>query len=346
MRLVKAGISISASRLAVGIAAVALLVSACHVLGTSASGLASGAQITVGVVPSVENAPLHVAAEDGLFRAQGLNVTIKTYSSLGSEIHALTSGQVDIAAGDYADFFYEQANRHASLHLIADGYDATSNLMELLTLPGSTVTTPQDLAGKTVATPEAQAISPFSPGSRTGPCASVPVPYSIETLATESVLQSDGVSPTSVCWKPTPAPNMIGELRSGQVSAILVTEPYILEAESQLGAVELLDSCSGETTDLPLSGYFSLAAYARTQAPAVAAFQSALRTAQADSAMRGPVEAALPSFAGMSAQDAALITVGTYPTFLSVGQVQRVADLMYNSGMISAPLNVSSLVSG
>jgi NitT/TauT family transport system substrate-binding protein len=343
MRLVKAGISISASRLALGITSVALLVSACHVPGTSASGPASGTQITVGVVPGVDNAPLHVAVEDGLFRAQGLNVTIKTYNSLGPEIHALTSGQVDIAAGDYADFFYEQAAGRASLHLIADGYDATSNLMEVLTLPGSGVTTPQDLFGKTVATPEAQL---SFPGSSSGSCATDPAPYNIETLATESVLESDGVSPTTVCWRPTPLPDMIGELRSGQVSAILVTEPYILEAESELGAVELLDSCSGETTDLPLSGYFSLAAYARTHAPAVAAFQSALQAAQAESAMRGPVQAALPSFAGFSAQNAALITLGTYPTFLSVGQVQRVATLMYNSGMISAPLNVSSLVSG
>ena len=62
--------------------------------------------------------------------------------------------------------------------------------------------------------------------------------------------------------------------------------------------------------------------------------------------MRGPVQAALPSFAGISAQDASLITLGSYPTFLNVGQVQRVAELMYDSGMISAPLNVSSLVSG
>jgi NitT/TauT family transport system substrate-binding protein len=345
MRLVQASLSISASRIALAIASVALLVSACHVPFTSPSGLASGAQITVGVVPGVDNAPLHVATEEGLFRAQGLNVTIKTYSSLSPEIHALTSGQVDIAAGDYVDFFYEQAVGLASLHLIADGYDATSSVMDVLTLPGSGITTPQDLSGKTVATPEAQVIH-IPPGTGTGSCANDDAPYNIETLATESVLQSDGVSPTAVCWKPTPAPDMIKELRSGQVSAILATEPYIIEAESQLGAVELLDSCSGVTTDLPLSGYFSLAAYARTHAPAVAAFQSALQTAQAKSAMRGPVVASLPSFAGISAQDAALISLGTYPTFLSVGQVQRVATLMYNSGMISSPLNVSSLVSG
>lgn len=343
MRLVQVGSGIPASRLALGIASLALLVSACHVPGTSASGPSTGTPITVGVTPGVDNAPLRVAVKEGLFAAHGLNVTIKTYDSLRPEIRALTRGQVDIAAGDYADFFYEQANGLASLHLIADGYDATPNIMEVLTLPGSSITTPRELTGKTVATPEPQVIPPAN-GSAS--YTNDDAPYNIETLATETVLQSDGVSPTSVTWKPTPAQDMIGELRSGQVSAILVTEPYILKAESQLGAVELLDSCSGATASLPLSGYFSLASYNRGHASDVAAFQAALSTAQANSAMRAPVQAVLPSFAGISAQDAALITLGSYPTFLSVGQVQRVAELMFNSGMISNPLNVSSIVSG
>lgn len=343
MRPVHVSTRVSASRVALGIAAVALLASACQATGSAATGQApSGTSITVGVVPGVDNAPLRVAVNDGLFSQHGLNVTIKTYSSLTPEFQALTSHQIDIAAGDYVDFFYEQAIGKASLHLIADGYDATSGIMEVLTLPGSGVTTPSDLAGKTVATPPAQLIPPTGGNSY----AHDNVPYSLETLATESVLQSDGVSPATVTWKPTPAQNLVQELESKQVKAILATEPYVLQAESQLGAVEVLDSLSGETTSLPLSGYFSLASYNRTNASAVGAFQAALSTAQANSAMRGPVQAVLPSFTGMKAQQASLVTLGSYPTFLNVGQVQRVAELMYDSGMISNPLNVSTLVSG
>jgi hypothetical protein len=48
----------------------------------------------------------------------------------------------------------------------------------------------------------------------------------------------------------------------------------------------------------------------------------------------------------MKAQQASLVTLGSYPTSLNVGEVQRVAELMYDSGMISSPLNLSSLVSG
>jgi NitT/TauT family transport system substrate-binding protein len=343
MRIVQVGARVSASRIAVGILALAFLASACHVPGTSSGADAGGASIVVGVVPGADNAPLRVAVKEGLFRDRGLNVTIKTYSSLRPEIQDLIGGHIAIAAGDYADFFYEQAAGHAKLHIIADGYDATSNLMELLTLPGSNVTTPQDLVGKTVATPEPQLIPPSSPS---GSYLNDNAPYNIETLATEAVLQSDGVSPSSVTWKPTPAQDIIGDLQNRQVSAILVTEPQVLEAESQLGAVELLDSLHGATGSLPLSGYFSLASYDRAHAATLSAFREALETAQAQSAMRGPVQAVLPSFTGVSPQMAQLVTLGSYPTFLSVGQVQRVAALMYDSGMLSNPLNVRSLISG
>ena len=48
----------------------------------------------------------------------------------------------------------------------------------------------------------------------------------------------------------------------------------------------------------------------------------------------------------MSARNAALVTLGTYPTSLNVGQVQRVATLMYDSGMIRNPISVRTLTSG
>jgi len=336
MRLVRA--SAAASRIALITMSAALAVAGCSISGAGNSG---GGQLTVGIVPGIDNSPLMVGQEEGLFRDHGLNVVVQNFPSLRSEFQALRNGGVDIAAGDYADFFYEEATNMASLHLVADGYDAAPGVMEVLTLPGSKITTPQGLEHRVVATPEPQLIPSFY-----GPYTSDIVPYSIETLATESVLRSDGVPPDTVKWRPTPAQDMINELRSGQVSAILVAEPYVIAAESQLGAVEVVDSASGPTASLPLSGYFSLAAYADAHRSQLQQFQAALGSAQSDAATGGPLQAMLPHFTGMSAQDAALETLGLFPTSLSVGQVQRVADLMYDSGVINSPLPMSRLVGG
>ena len=329
---VLAATSTTARRVSLGLLAVTLAAGCTSAAGSTAAG--GGSSITVAVIPGTDTAPVMAAVKAGLFRDHGLNVTIKTYNSLQPEVQALKAGSVDIAAGDYADFFYESAVGKASLHLVADGYDASSNVMEVLSLPGSGITTPQNLVHKVVATPEAQLIPPGNS-----------VPYSMETLATQSVLNSDGVTPTDVTWKPTPTQDMIPELRSGQVNAILATEPTIIEAESQLGAVEVLDSCSGQTAGLPLSGYFSLAAYASAHRAQLQQFRLALASAQANASAGGSLQAMLPHLTGMSTKYAALVTLGSYPTSLSVGQVQRVADLMLDSGAISTPLSVSKLAS-
>jgi NitT/TauT family transport system substrate-binding protein len=324
-----------------GSAWLVLFATGCHipVVGTSsgqAAGQAQGGgqQITVAVVPGFENAPLQVGVKDGLFARHGLNVTVQTYQTLQQAYGALTSGQAEVISGDYSGLLYVQAHaRHTQLRLIADGYDATPGLMEVLTLPGSPVRVPQDLQGRAVATPPRE-LAPFSASA----------PYNIETLATESALQSDGVSPSSVVWDAMPPGSMINALRDHTVSAIVATEPYILQAETKLGAIELLDACSGVTAGLPLSGYFTTASFASGNLAAVQAFRAALGEAKAAVAQPGTVQSVLRTLPEMSSRQASLVTIGQYPTFLSVGQVQRVADLMYGTGMINTTLSVKNML--
>ena len=337
MRLAQAGARLPALRVAPAFLVVAL-VSGCNFLGIGSSGGVSGSgPITVAVVPGIDNAPLQVAVTEGLFRQNGLNVVVKDYPSIGAEYRALTSGQAQVAAGDYTDFFYMQSSGGAKLRLIADGYDAVSNSMAILTLPNSGITTPQQLQGLPggVAAAPAQLVQ-----------AGKAVPFNIQTLAAQEVLQNDGVSSSTVTWTAMQPQNMIGALRAGQVKAILVTEPYILQAEEQLGAVELVNASTGVTDGLPMSGYFSLASYQHANPSAVQAFQQALAQAQSECAQRGLVQGALSHLTGMTTGESALVTLGTYPASLNVGQVQRVATLMYDSGMIRTPVTVSSLTAG
>jgi NitT/TauT family transport system substrate-binding protein len=337
MRLAQAGARLPALRVAPAFLVVAL-VSGCNFLGIGSSGGVSGSgPITVAVVPGIDNAPLQVAVTEGLFRQNGLNVVVKDYPSIGAEYRALTSGQAQVAAGDYTDFFYMQSSGGAKLRLIADGYDAVSNSMAILTLPNSGITTPQQLQGLPggVAAAPAQLVQ-----------AGKAVPFNIQTLAAQEVLQNDGVSSSTVTWTAMQPQNMIGALRAGQVKAILVTEPYILQAEEQLGAVELVNASTGVTDGLPMSGYFSLASYQHANPSAVQAFQKALAQAQSECAQRGLVQGALSHLTGMTTGESALVTLGTYPASLNVGQVQRVATLMYDSGMIRTPVTVSSLTAG
>jgi NitT/TauT family transport system substrate-binding protein len=324
-------------RIAAGCAAAAvMLLAGCHVPGlSSAAGHAPpGSSITVASVPGIGDAPLYIALHEGLFRQAGLTVRIHSYSSVGAEVTALHSGRANVAVGDYADFFFAQEHdARASMVVVADGYDARPNVMDVLVGPHSGITGPQGLLGKTIGTAAPQLMPDISNGQ----------PYSLDTVAASSVLMNDGVQPTAVTWKPMPANDLIGALRSHRVDAILVTEPEVFQAESQLGAQSILDACSGESASLPLEGYFAPASFAKQHRAALVAFRSALMRAQADAAQAVPREAALTHYEGMSDQTASLITMGTYPTSLKAASLQRVADLMSFYGALPRPLEVAHM---
>lgn len=328
--------------------AAVLLLAGCGALGGGSTGIsANSATITVAAVPSVGDAPLYLAHQDGLFAQHGLTVTIKTYPSVSAEAEALANGQADIAAGDYTGFFAAAGTTFApptkdgkkqsipggtTLRVIGNGYNAANNVMEVLTLPDSDIHSAADLQGKTIYTPPVQAV-----------LSNRLAPYNIETLATQAVLRNDGVSVTTIHWKQAAPDQLVQKLQDKKANAILVGEPYLFQAQKQLGAVAVLDSASGVTENLPLLGYFTTSAYASAHAQSIRAFQAAMTEAQTRAAARGQIQSMLSSAAGVSAQDAPLIALGTYPTFFSVGQVQRVADLMFDAGMLSAQLPVGDI---
>jgi NitT/TauT family transport system substrate-binding protein len=321
----------SALALALGLA---LAAAGCHVPGTS-NQPAGGGQLTVAVAPGIDTAPLTVAVDNGLFRQQGLSVTVKQYASVSQAYTALQDGAANIAVGDYTAFFYGVAYQTSKpLTLVMDAYDAAGGTMQVLTLPTSGINSPDQLKNVKVGTPE--------PGGG-GEAAGQSFPYNIETLAAQSVLQSDDVSPGSVTWKAMPNDMLLNALKNGRVQAILATDPLIIQAETQLGAVEVYDACSGVTANLPLSGYFSTRAFAKQHSAALLAFRAALTTAQSDAGTRSTVQSVLRG-EDLTSQESALVNIGQYPTFVNVGQVQRVADLMYDSGMIISPISVQSLL--
>jgi len=307
----------------------ALLAAACGlaVLGvTGCGGGANGAggtvgnTITIAAVPGVENAPIYLAKKEGLFAAAGLkNVVIKTYSTQAAALNAIQTAQADIAASDFGTIFYQQAQSH-DLRILGDGYDAGPGVLEILTLPNSSIKTPLNLAGQRVGLPSDSVL----PG-----LASSSGPISLDAAAATQVLQNYlGNYAESVQWVPMPQAQEVRELEQHTLKAILVSEPYIYQAESQAGAIEVLDACSGSTSGLPLAGYVAMNAWVKENPAAVTDFQQALANAQSNASMTGQVQQLLPTTTGISAQAADLITIGSYPTSTSVLGLERVVRLM------------------
>ena len=328
-------------------AAVLTVVAGCRVPGMSGGTSAPqvSGTINVGAAPGVGAVPLYLALQSGAFRRTGLTVHITTYSSISSELQDLQAGKIQVAYGDYANMFYAQAHALAAggksglnMVIVADGYDAAPNTMEVLTLPNSGIVTPKNLQGKTIGTTEPQMMSMSNAGQ----------PYSLETVATQSVLTNDNVTLARVHWRPVGSSALLGALANHQVNAILATEPTIFQAESQLGAVPVVDSATGATANLPLDGYFALRSFASKNSAQLTAFRSALETGQSAASQQAPVRAALEHSVGLAMSDASLVTLGIYPTSMNASDLQRVVSLMFFFNAIpsvnGSQLSVQSMI--
>lgn len=310
------------------------------------SGGGSGGTITIGAVPGVDTVPLFSAERSGQFSAGGVSVQIKKYASVAAEVSALKNGQIDMAAGDYGPFLLAQSQQKADgpqIKIVADGYDATQGVLEVVARPNTGITSPRNLAGKAIAAPS-EAVLPKSASASASTANGSGAPDSLDTAATTSVLRSYGVNMATVTWKVMSQSAEIAALRNGSVQAILVNEPYIYQAQSQLGAIEVLDGCSGATAGLPLSGYFAMSTWTASHAAAVSAFKSVLGRAQATSAMDGPVQNNLPGYTGMTKLEANLVTLGSYPSTTNSSEVQRVSQLMSDQGLLTVPVAVGNLI--
>jgi NitT/TauT family transport system substrate-binding protein len=331
--------------LAAGSGLALLLAAGCGSSG-SPGGAVSGS-VVIAAEPGVADAAIYLAQKDGLFAAEGLeHVSIVAYQSQNQVMNALKSGNADIAASDYGNIFYQQAQA-PDLRILADGYDATTGSLEMLTYPGSPITDPHKLTpatgpGAVIGVPEDDLLP--SAAQR------IPnVPGSLDVAAATDVLENFVLNAVdSVTWKPMSQQQEVSELQSHKLQAILVSEPYVYQAESKLGAVEVLDACSGETAGLPLLGYVAQSSWVRQNSSAVADFQAALAKAQADASLAGQVQKVLPgAVPGMTVQDADLITVGSYPTSTSVQALQSVVNLMSAEKIIDgATVKLSKMLVG
>jgi NitT/TauT family transport system substrate-binding protein len=318
--------------LAAGSGLALLLAAGCGSSG-SPGGAVSGT-VVIAAEPGVSDAAIYLARKDGLFAAEGLDhVSIRTYQSQSQVMNALLNGNAQIAASDYGDVFYQQA-QDPDLRILADGYDATAGSLELLTWPGSPIRNPKDL------TPvNGQSVEVGVPNDDLLPVhtAKIQGSVSLDVAAAVEVLGSFvGNADEAVKWQAMSQQQEVSELAAHRLNAILVSEPYVFQAESQLGAVEVLDACSGETAGLPLLGYVAQSSWVKQNPGAVADFQAALAKAQADATLAGQVQKVLPSVVpGMTVPDADLITVGTYPTSTSVPDLQSVVLLMGSVGIFN-----------
>ncbi|MGH3211056.1 MAG: ABC transporter substrate-binding protein, partial [Trebonia sp.] len=284
------------------------------------------------VVPAVDSAGFFVALHDGLFSKEGLTIHYTPAVSSDEVIDQQLAGQYDITGGNYVSYIQHYVDDHQPLEIIAEGSVMQQGTQAIYTMPNSKIKTLSDLKGHLLG---------------------INAPLNINYLLAASVLTENGINLTQVRFPsaPIPFPNMAAELAAGKIDAAAMPEPFATAAEQQYGAVELADLNQGATEQFPIQGYVVTKSWAAQNPGTLRAFITALAQGQelADTS-RSSVEQAMESINGGPPNGqippivASVMAVNIYPTAIDKVRIQRVADVMYQFGLLHARFNVTPMI--
>jgi NitT/TauT family transport system substrate-binding protein len=271
--------------------------------------------IVVDAFPAIDSAGLFIAEQRGLFKAQGLNVTIKLASTSQAAITGQLAGTYDITSADYVTYVDNVLLDKAPLRIVAESSVLQPNVLTLLVKAGSRVQSVQQLKHQVV---------------------SVNAPNDIGTLLVDSLLTDNGVPLNSVTFNNNVAfPNVGQELSSGKVDAAFAPEPFVSLDGMQAGTEVLADLDQGGSAGFPIQGVAVTQSWARANPNTLAAFERAYTQGQqiADTD-RSAVELAIEQFLGLPKLAAALVSLPNFPTGVDPVRLQRLVDAMVRFGLL------------
>jgi NitT/TauT family transport system substrate-binding protein len=189
-------------------------------------------QLTVGVVPSVESAPVFVALGKGYFEEEGLRVKPHIIVSAAHAVPMAESGRLDLAQTDYVTLFTaNQAGK--KFKIVSSLHQAAQGSLALVVDAKSKIRTMSDLKGKKVMVPALIGLGP---------------------LALAGVLKRAGLTLRDVLLIEMPFPEMIHALKSGRAHAALLAEPYVTRGLETGQARVVADAMTRDFANLHTAG--------------------------------------------------------------------------------------------
>ncbi|KDN19195.1 ABC transporter substrate-binding protein [Amycolatopsis rifamycinica] len=278
--------------------------------------------VRVGVLPLVDVAAFYRSVDQAYFRSAGLDVQVVTVASGPEAVHGLQTGRIDIAFSSYPGMFMAQATHAADLKVIAPAYVAKPGHLMLVGAPNRSFTRPDQAAHKRIGVTSRGSIS--------------------DLLAISEIRQAGG-DPADIDWQTMDMRAMVPAMQRGELDGAVLAEPFVTTAAGA-GAVQLLDLGLDLNFAIPMSGWVAPASFAESRPEVISAFQLALGRGVSDVQNRDVREQIFQQYLGIDAGTAREVRVGSYPAYLDLGDLQRVADLMLSQRMLSTPFNVTTML--
>jgi NitT/TauT family transport system substrate-binding protein len=240
--------------------ALAVTAAACGGDGGSGGGeKGKPATLKVGVIPIGDVAPVYLGVQKGFFKEQKLTIKPQLAEGGAAIVPAVVSGEDQIGFSNVTSLIIA-GSKNLPVQIIAQGdaggasptakeaYDA------VLVKGGSSLRSPKDLEGKTIAVNTLQNVGP---------------------LTINTALEQKGVDYKKVKYVEVPFPDMNAALDAGRVDAIWVVEPFVTQGLGQ-GARPLLYPIEQTAPNFTVATYFASKSYIEKNGDVVDRFVRAI----------------------------------------------------------------------
>ncbi|MGH3085542.1 MAG: ABC transporter substrate-binding protein, partial [Gaiellaceae bacterium] len=201
-----------------GIATLAGAIAALAVLGgTASSAPRATTELRLLTLPIANALPLDLGVQKGFFAQEGITFKKTTLQSGNDVVLAMGNNNGDIAYAGFVPFMIGSTGG-IPLQLLAssevEGTSAADNWQNILVKGSSSVRTPRDLAGKTVAVNALKGVG---------------------EIMIRAAFEKLGMSANTARLTAIPFPQMRAALNNGQVDAVWTPEPFLSQIISDGG---------------------------------------------------------------------------------------------------------------
>jgi NitT/TauT family transport system substrate-binding protein len=283
--------------------------------------------VKVVIMNTTDLGPFLYALDQKYFTKAGFrfdpSTDVKKVDSGTEAVRLLESGEVDFAYATYVPFIIAQREHH-NIKLVAGASSAGPGSCMVVAMPRGKVRGIQDMPGKRVA---------------------ITARNTMSDLLIMSALRSNGVDPSSIEWVPARFEDMAGMLRSGTVDAAFMTEPYMTDAKTSVGALPVFDTAVGPTLTLPTAAFGTTARFARDNPGAVEAFRGVLEKATTEvNEDKDKVGGPLLFHVNIKTRPEMLPQLLTYVSALDESRLADVVGLMREFGMLDKDVDVFPMI--
>ena len=283
--------------------------------------------IIVGVAPSTLSAPLYLAEQQGLFEANGLDVTLETITSGAEAVPRVLSGEMAFTMSGVAETL-EARNNGVDLIMIANyaiGPSTEERDYFGIIAKDESIQTVRDLEGKKVA------VNVLSGG----------------TVATANAgIAAEGGDPSLINYVEVPSPQQVDAVANGTVDAAVALEPFATLGLDQGMHLILRPQVSG-VAGLPSVALISSTQYVEAHPDVLAAFLAAVTEANQYANENLDAAREISVYTGLDAELLARINLPQWSDEpADWNRIDDLIELLLDQGILSKEPDLGTAIAG